>query len=94
MSHLDHLLSIKPCSLLYSYRLGAFGFLASEAIRDDNEKSGDGGAGNYGIRDQLLAYQWVKDHISAFSGDPNRITAHGESAGASKPPWSNFHPSV
>jgi carboxylesterase type B len=67
-----------------SYRLGAFGFLASDAIKEDNETSGDQGVGNYGIRDQLLAYEWVKKNIKAFGGDPGRITGMGESAGSSK----------
>jgi hypothetical protein len=66
-----------------SYRLGAFGFLASDAIRQDNEAAGDQGFGNYGIRDQLLAYEWVKQNIKAFGGDPNRVTGMGESAGSS-----------
>ncbi|PVH84303.1 alpha/beta-hydrolase [Cadophora sp. DSE1049] len=65
-----------------NYRLGAFGFLASDAIREDNEATGDQGVGNYGIRDQLLAYEWVKRNIEAFGGDPNRITGMGESAGS------------
>ncbi|CZR65126.1 uncharacterized protein PAC_15026 [Phialocephala subalpina] len=65
-----------------NYRLGAFGFLASDAIREDNEAAGDQGVGNYGIRDQLLAYEWVKRNIKAFGGDPNRITGMGESAGS------------
>ncbi|PMD62990.1 alpha/beta-hydrolase [Hyaloscypha bicolor E] len=67
-----------------NYRLGAFGFLASTAIREDNEAAGDSGVGNYGIRDQLLAYEWVKKNIKAFGGDPNRVTGWGESAGSSK----------
>jgi hypothetical protein len=75
-----------PCwqALFPSYRLGAFGFLASTAIREDNEAAGDSGVGNYGIRDQLLAYEWVKKNIKAFGGDPNRVTGWGESAGSSK----------
>lgn len=31
-----------------SYRLGGFGFLASDELRIDNEKAGDKGVGNYG----------------------------------------------
>jgi carboxylesterase type B len=67
-----------------SYRLGAFGFLASDAIKEDNKASGDSGVGNYGIRDQLLAYEWIRKNIKAFGGDPDRITGMGESAGSSK----------
>lgn len=55
-----------------NYRLGAFGFLASEAL---------GSTGNEGFQDQQLALRWVRDHISAFGGDPERITLAGESAG-------------
>ncbi|RDL31820.1 Uncharacterized protein BP5553_09222 [Venustampulla echinocandica] len=65
-----------------NYRLGIFGFLASEAIRQDNEAAGDKGVGNYGLRDQLLAFEWVKKNINAFGGDPAGITAMGESAGS------------
>ncbi|KAK5219669.1 hypothetical protein LTR72_008053 [Exophiala xenobiotica] len=73
-------------SVTINYRLGAFGFLASDAIQNDNEAYGSKGAGNYGIRDQLLAYEWVKRNIKSFGGDPSRMTANGESAGSS----SNF----
>jgi para-nitrobenzyl esterase len=54
------------------YRLGALGFLAPE---------GDAVA-NCGLRDQLAALAWVREHASAFGGDPRRVTAMGESAGA------------
>ena len=51
-----------------NYRLGAHGFLP--------EKSS-----NNGIRDQILALEWVRDNISDFGGDPFNVTIFGESAG-------------
>ncbi|KAJ5460938.1 Alpha/Beta hydrolase protein [Penicillium daleae] len=65
-----------------NYRLGAFGFLASKEIQEDNKQAGDHGFGNYGLRDQLLAYEWIKKNIRAFGGDPSRVTAAGHSAGS------------
>ncbi|RDW77850.1 hypothetical protein BP5796_05702 [Coleophoma crateriformis] len=62
-----------------NYRLAAFGFLASQALRDDN---GGTGGGNYGARDQHLAIEWVYRYITEFGGDPQNITISGESAGA------------
>ncbi|MBU9767075.1 carboxylesterase family protein [Mycobacterium sp. TNTM28] len=53
-----------------SYRLGIFGFLTPV------------GEENLGLRDQLLALNWVSDNIAAFGGDPDNVTAFGQSAGA------------
>lgn len=60
------------------YRVNVFGFLALEALRDeDAADSGDaagtaGSTGNMGLRDQRLALQWVQENIAAFGGDPSR----------------------
>lgn len=60
-----------------NYRLGALGFLAHPALRDEAGRSG-----NYGVMDQTQALRWVKANIAAFGGDPDQITIAGQSAGA------------
>lgn len=61
-----------------NYRLGPMGFLALPALQ---RESPDGTTGNYGILDQIAALKWVQKNISAFGGDPSRVTIFGESAG-------------
>lgn len=66
-----------------NYRLGIFGWL---------ELSGLGGAdyrGSHsnGLRDQILALEWIRDNIAAFGGDPANITVMGESAGSIDISW-------
>jgi para-nitrobenzyl esterase len=61
-----------------NYRLGALGWLYHP------ELAAAPGApiGNWGLLDQLQALRWVADNITAFGGDPSRVTLGGESAGA------------
>ena len=62
-----------------NYRLGVFGFLAHPALTRESEFHA---SGDYGLMDQILALQWVHDNIARFGGDPNDITAFGQSAGS------------
>ncbi|KAL0946091.1 hypothetical protein HGRIS_012357 [Hohenbuehelia grisea] len=76
----DHWVHQSPNIVVVSvyYRLDSFGFLA---VPDFNDASiGDF---NVGFRDQVQALTWVQQHISAFGGDPTRVTINGESAGGS-----------
>lgn len=52
------------------YRLGFEGF---GAIR--------GAGSNRGVRDWIAGLEWVQRNISAFGGDPSRVTIAGQSAG-------------
>ncbi|XP_017477789.1 PREDICTED: esterase-5B-like isoform X2 [Rhagoletis zephyria] len=54
------------------YRLGPLGFLSTE----DTVISG-----NFGMKDQRLALQWIKANIACFGGDPERIMLLGFSSG-------------
>jgi para-nitrobenzyl esterase len=67
-----------------NYRMGALGFLELSTL----DNPGGPGSGdqkfdtNVGLRDVLMALQWVRDNIAAFGGDPDQVTLFGESAGA------------
>ena len=62
-----------------AYRLGPLGFLAlPELTRESPHNS----SGNYGLMDQIAALRWVKRNISAFDGDPQRVTIAGQSSGS------------
>jgi para-nitrobenzyl esterase len=62
-----------------NYRLAQMGFLAFDALQNENTQHV---AGNYGALDQIAALQWVHRNIAAFGGDPARVMIFGESAGA------------
>lgn len=62
----------------FNYRVGALGFLAHPELT----KEQGGASGNYGLMDQTLALQWVRDNIAKFGGDPDKVVIMGQSAGA------------
>ncbi|MFB7288903.1 carboxylesterase/lipase family protein [Actinacidiphila glaucinigra] len=57
-----------------NYRVGPFGYLDCHP----EDRSG----GNRGLWDQALALRWIADNVAAFGGDPDNITAVGQSGGA------------
>ncbi|OQD75838.1 hypothetical protein PENDEC_c006G02719 [Penicillium decumbens] len=59
----------------FNYRVGALGFLASEAVRQDGDL-------NAGLLDQRKALLWVKRYIRHFGGNPDHIVIHGDSSGS------------
>ncbi len=63
-----------------NHRLNALGFLDVSEI---------GGAGyedsvNVGMTDLVASLQWIKENISHFGGDPNKVMIYGQSGGGSK----------
>ncbi|XP_075161359.1 esterase-5B-like [Haematobia irritans] len=63
----DKLLLVK-----IAYRLGPLGFLSTE---DESI------TGNFGLKDQQMALQWIKENIEKFGGNPEKILLTGFSAG-------------
>jgi len=63
----------------FNYRVGVLGFMAHPELTAESDRHS---SGNYGLLDQVAALQWVQRNISAFGGDPRKVTIAGESAGA------------
>ncbi len=59
-----------------NYRVGLLGFLALPQLT-----AADGGTGNWGLRDQIAALDWVQRNIQRFGGDRAHVMIAGESAG-------------
>jgi para-nitrobenzyl esterase len=62
-----------------NYRVGLFGFFAHPALTSESEHHA---SGNYGLLDQIAAFEWIRENIATFGGNPNRVTAIGVSAGS------------
>ncbi|MEM7080378.1 MAG: carboxylesterase family protein [Pseudomonadota bacterium] len=59
-----------------NYRLGALGFTDLSHLGEEYANSA-----LLGTLDQIAALRWVEDNITAFGGDPAKVTIAGESAG-------------
>jgi para-nitrobenzyl esterase len=62
-----------------NYRLGILGFMKGPSLAAESR---EGVSGNYALRDQIAALEWVRANARAFGGDSSRVTVFGQSAGA------------
>lgn len=60
--------------VVLNYRVTIYGFARLPLLREQKSL-------NVGMRDQRAGFQWVKDNIAAFGGDPDCITSFGLSSG-------------
>jgi len=67
-----HLLDKDVVYVSINYRLGPLGFLSTE---DDIVP------GNMGLKDQVMALQWIQKNIAAFGGNAGSVTISGMAAG-------------
>jgi carboxylesterase type B len=76
----DKLLSIASTNqkpLIYvamNHRVTIFGFVRLPVLKEQKSL-------NLGMRDQRAAFDWIRTYISAFGGDPNKVTSFGTSSG-------------
>nr|UZH45661.1 carboxylesterase 27 [Meteorus pulchricornis] len=70
----DYLIENNVVVVVTNFRLGALGHLALNL---------QNASGNAALKDQRLAFRWVKKNIKLFGGDPNSVTIFGESTGGS-----------
>ena len=61
------------------YRTSILGFINLSEVKGDEEYKY---TTNLGLLDIVEGLKWVKKNISAFGGDPSRVTVFGESAGS------------
>lgn len=69
----NYLLEKDVVLVVPQYRLGPLGFISTMTEEVP---------GNAALKDVVLALEWVKKNIASFGGDPDQITAVGQSAGA------------
>jgi len=73
-NYFGHKLATKDVVVVtIAYRLNIFGYFIHPEMKNET--------GNFGLEDQIMALQWIKDNISFYGGDPENITYFGESVG-------------
>lgn len=75
----DFIIDKQTILVTINYRLSALGFLSLNSTDM---------SGNMGLKDQLLALQWIHSNIASFGGDSHRITVIGQSVGKLHPNFS------
>ena len=65
-----------------THRLNAFAHLYLAGVSGADSRFAD--TANLGLRDLILALQWVRANIDRFGGDPNNVTIFGQSGGGGK----------
>lgn len=68
----DFLINRDIIIVTFNYRLEAFGFMSLDTTAY---------SGNMGLKDQLMAIEWVHENIENFGGDNSKITLSGHSSG-------------
>jgi len=63
-----------------NHRLGPLGWFRHPALRSEDSSPEDN-SGNYGTLDIIQALKWVQKNITAFGGDPEKVTIFGQSSG-------------
>lgn len=79
----DFLLDTGIILVTINFRLGILGFLSTE---DELIP------GNFGLKDQVLALQWIQDNIKSFGGNPMSVTLTGLESGAAAVHFHYFSP--
>ncbi|KAJ8682868.1 hypothetical protein QAD02_018660 [Eretmocerus hayati] len=79
----DYLIAKDIILVTINYRLGVLGFL---------NLGSKVASGNQGLKDQVMALQWVRDNIFNFGGDPHNVTIFGESAGGASVHYLSLSP--
>lgn len=64
--------------VVIQYRLGPLGWLYYPPLQDGDSSDN---SGNFGTLDIIASLQWVQGNIVAFGGNPQDVTAAGQSAG-------------
>ncbi|XP_059615051.1 uncharacterized protein LOC132260750 [Phlebotomus argentipes] len=70
----DYMMNRKDIILILpEHRLGVFGYLCS-----GNSVC----PGNFGLKDQQMVLEWVRDNIEEFGGNPSQVTLLGQGSGS------------
>lgn len=77
----DSMVRFADCVVIaVNHRLGAMGFAHMEEFGGPDFAT----SGSVGLQDIVAALAWVKENVSEFGGDPDRVLVYGQSGGGAK----------